>query len=62
VTVSEVVGLEGLGSPFHNADLRDVLADRSESERAALERAIGMTNDAPAVTDLSVHMLAIGRA
>ncbi|MFC7113792.1 class I SAM-dependent methyltransferase [Natronoarchaeum sp. GCM10025703] len=62
VSVGEVVGLEGLGSPFHDADLRDVLADRSESERAALERAIGMTNEDPAVADISVHMLAIGQA
>lgn len=62
VTVTDVVGLEGLASPFHDAGIRENVADVSDGERAALERAVRETNGESAVADLSVHMLAVGRA
>lgn len=61
IVVEEVVGLEGLASPLHDERLRDLLGDPDDAERAALERVVRETADDPAVADLSVHVLAVGR-
>lgn len=61
VDVVETTGLEGLASPFHDDQFADRVADLSDAEREALETIIRETNTDPAVTDLSVHMLAVGR-
>lgn len=59
--VVETTGLEGLASPLHADRLEDAL-DLSAAEREALERTVGKTNGDPAVTDLSIHMLAVATA
>lgn len=62
ISVVKTTGLEGLASPFHDDQLRTALADTSGAELTALERTVRRTNSDPAVTDLSVHMLAVGEA
>lgn len=60
--VAAMTGLEGLASPLHDAQFRERLADASTAERAALEETVHRTNGESAVTGLSVHLLAVGRA
>ncbi|WP_220173465.1 class I SAM-dependent methyltransferase [Halopelagius longus] len=62
LTVTDVVGLEGLASLFHDEQVRENISDFSESEIKALKRTIRKTNDERAVADVSVHMLGIGYA
>lgn len=62
LTVEEVVGLEGLGSLFHDATIRKNVAELSTAELGALKDVVRETNDDPVVTDLSIHMLAVSRA
>ena len=62
LAVVTMTGLEGLASPFHDDRLREAIADVSAAERDALERTVRLTNEEAAVTDLSVHLLAVGRA
>ncbi len=57
--VVEVVGLEGLASPFHDEGIRAVTSELTGEEMSALEQAVSETNADAAVTDLSIHMLAI---
>lgn len=62
--ISEVTttGLEGLASVLHDDGLRERLAEISDAERDALERTVRLTGDDPAVTELSIHLLAAGEA
>lgn len=60
ISVHEVVGLEGLASPLHDADIRSTITDQSDPEVAALKDAVHRTNGDPAVADVSIHILAIG--
>jgi SAM-dependent methyltransferase len=62
IDVSGVTGLEGLGSFYHDATTRDRIADLDQTERDAIIEVLDDLRTDPAVTDLSVHMLAIGRA
>lgn len=62
IAVDHVIGLEGLASPFHDDALHERLDDSSMAEREALVRTVQATNDDPVVADLSIHMLAVGRA
>jgi len=62
VPVSTVIGLEGSGSPFHDEAFRRRIDPLPEGERAALVRTLDRLRDDPAVADLSVHLLAVGRA
>jgi SAM-dependent methyltransferase len=60
--VRTVTGLEGLASPLHDGTIRERLGDLDDAERAALFETVRRTDDDPAVADLSVHVLAVGRA
>lgn len=60
LTVTDVRGLEGLASPFHDAQIRENVDHLSEREIHALKRTIHVANNEQAVADLSIHMLAIG--
>ena len=61
IDVSLVTGLEGLGSFYHDAGTRDRIADLDSTERDAIIEVLDDLRTDPSVTDLSVHMLAIGR-
>lgn len=60
--VSRITGLEGLGSPLHDAHVRDPVEALDDPEREAIVCAFDRLRDDPAVADLSVHMLAVCRA
>lgn len=62
ISVADVVGLEGLGSLFHDSEIHSRISARSEQEINALKQVIRTLNDDPVVSDLSVHMLAIGKS
>lgn len=62
IAVETMTGLEGLASPLHDDRLRTDLEDLSAAEREALEETVRRTNGESAVTDLSIHMLAVGEA
>lgn len=62
VTVSAVTGLEGLGSVFHDAETRERIHHLDGDDRDAVERSLARLRHDPSVADLSVHVLARGRA
>ncbi|ELY87559.1 hypothetical protein C483_16708 [Natrialba hulunbeirensis JCM 10989] len=62
IDIETVRGLEGLASPFHADHIQQVGGELTDDERQALERVVTRTNDDPIVADLSIHMLAVGRA
>jgi SAM-dependent methyltransferase len=62
LSVMDVIGLEGLGSLYHDKGIRENVADMDIDERTALEETIHATNSDPTVADLSIHMLAVARA
>lgn len=62
LSVVDVVGLEGLGSLYHDEGIRENLVDMDTDERTALEETIHATNGDPTVADFSVHILAVARA
>lgn len=62
LSVLDVIGLEGLGSLYHDEGIRENVADMDIDERTALEETIHATNTDPTVADLSIHMLAVARA
>jgi len=62
IAVETVTGLEGLASPLHDDRLRTNLEGISDAEREALEKTVRRTDGESTVTDLSVHMLAVGKA
>ena len=62
ISVRTVSGLEGLGSPFHDEEIRTRVEQLPAVERDAIVRTIDELREDPVVADLSIHMLAIGRA
>lgn len=62
LSVERVTGLEGLGSPFHDAGIRESVEVLDAGERDAVVDTLAATRSDPAVADLSVHMLAVSRA
>ncbi|OIB57113.1 class I SAM-dependent methyltransferase [Natrialba sp. SSL1] len=62
IQVETVRGLEGLASPFHADHIQQVGGELTDDERQALTDVVARTNDDPIVADLSIHMLAVGRA
>ncbi|SEQ35779.1 class I SAM-dependent methyltransferase [Natrinema salaciae] len=62
IDVVTMKGLEGLASPLHADRLRTGLEAISDAEREALEKVVRRTNAASTVTELSIHMLAVGEA
>lgn len=62
LTVDNIVGLEGLASPFHDEQIRANVSNITAGETDALKRVVSETNSDGAVADLSIHMLAIAQA
>lgn len=62
VAAPTITALEGLGSPFHDEATRDRLDGVGDEGRDAVLETLDRLRDDPAVADLSVHMLAVGRA
>ncbi|MFC7097566.1 class I SAM-dependent methyltransferase [Halobaculum marinum] len=62
LSVERVTGLEGLGSPLHDAGIRESVESLDDAERSAVVETFDRLRDDPAVADLSVHMLAICRS
>lgn len=60
--VEQVIGLEGVASGYAEEQLRETTDELSADERAAIRELVEYYRTDSTVTDLSAHMLALGKA